>query len=370
MTSVLAHLPWFLAALDMAIEARAPARRWFACAAIALVTGSQVLEGFPQALWFSLLSGATFALCMLVMRRSPWQSWLAVAGGVLLGMCMGAAELLSMYSMFVTSTRVVEDPSLMPYPALDPSSFRDLFVPCRTEYAWSQTYFGAAPLVLVLWWLTAWRTRPTPSPGAPAGAPAMLQEENGHRQTRVRQLTRWALLLATVTALLSMGLTAKLYYLQLWLPVVGSFRAPARIFLVTQFCAGILSGVALDHLVGSSEPRVGPWRHLVLPWAGVVVAIVLAVWFAAQPESQATHAVGFRGRAGVGRRIGLGADARGSRSQHWTDPADSPDDWGPGALLRRQPRWPPPLARSADVRAIRCAVLRSAHGIGGASPVR
>ena len=287
MTAVLAHIPWFLAALDMTIAARTPARRWFGCAAIALVNGSQVLQGFPQALWFSLLSGALFSLCMLIMRRAPWQAWLAVVAGAVLGICIGAAELLSMYSMFLTSAPWATDRALLPYPPIDPWSFRDAFVPDRTWYGSSQSYFGAAPLVLVLWWVTAWRTRVSSTPWADAGDAAIPRQDDDHRQRRVRQLTCWAFLIAVVTALLSMGLKAKLYYLQLWLPIVGSFRSPFRIFIVTQFSVGILTGLAFDRLVRLVATRQSsPRRHLVLPWAGVVVAVVLAVWFHLQADSQ------------------------------------------------------------------------------------
>lgn len=267
MVSVLAHIPWFLAALDMALSARTAARRWLACAAIALVTGSQVLQGFPQALWYALLSGAIFTLCLFVMRRAPWQSWLAALGGVLLGMCIGAAELLTMYSMFATSTRADTDRSLLPFPPLDPWSFHDLFVPCRTWNSFTVTYFGAAPLVLVLWWMTACHMRP-------------LAADDAERWRRVRQLTIWAFLLGVVTALLSMGLKAKFYYLQLWLPLVGSFRAPCRIFIVTQFSVGILAGAAFDRLVRIvRNRRKTAWRHLMLPWLAVVAAIGFALWF-------------------------------------------------------------------------------------------
>ena len=281
MDSVLAHIPWFLATLDMAVSSRTVARRWFACAAIALVTGSQVLQGFPQAFWFSLLSGGIFALSLLVMRRGSWQSWLAVVGGVMLGICIGAAELLAMYSMFVTSIRgqVARSPQTA-YPSLEPWYLINVFVPYRTWNSFSTAYFGSASLVLVLWWITACFMR---CPAAPATKPGVgtAPWENGIDQhRRIRQLTAWAFALAVVTALLSMGLQAKLYYLQYWLPVVGSFRNPLRIFIVTQFSVGILAAAAFNQLVGIVRNRQKTaWRHLVLPWAGVVVAIILALWF-------------------------------------------------------------------------------------------
>ncbi len=284
MTAVLSHLPWFLAALSAAATGTTAARRWLGCAAIALVVGSQTLLGFPQSLWFSLLSGAIFAICMLVKQRAPWDAWAAVACGVVLGLGIGAVEVSCMYGMFQTSTRAVVDKTLLPYPAMPLHSFIGLIAPYTTSNSLWMNYFGAVPLALVLWWVTACWIRPSQD----------LQPKSGdtcwsHRPKHSRlvgRLSSWAFLVAVVTAWLSLGLSGKLYYLQLWLPGVGSFRAPYRTIIVTQFSVAILAGVAFAALIRFVRSgQKTHWAHLILPWFAAQAALLAAVWF----DARANH---------------------------------------------------------------------------------
>ena len=82
-----------------------------------------------------------------------------------------------------------------------------------------------------------------------------------------------------------MGLRGGLYYLQLMLPAVGSFRSPWRILVITQFSVAILAAIAFAHLVDLVRSgRKVPWRHLVLPWLAAEVALLLTVWYDAQGD--------------------------------------------------------------------------------------
>ena len=91
-------------------------------------------------------------------------------------------------------------------------------------------------------------------------------------------MSLWAVLLAILSGVLSLGLRGKLYYLQLMLPAVGSFRSPWRILSITQFSVAILAAIAFAHLIslGRSGRKV-PWGHLVLPWLAAGVALGLTV---------------------------------------------------------------------------------------------
>ncbi len=62
-----AHIPWLLWAIDGLLTSRG---RWppaVYAAVLALVTGSQILLGFPQVVWFSLISEGAYALFLELM---------------------------------------------------------------------------------------------------------------------------------------------------------------------------------------------------------------------------------------------------------------------------------------------------------------
>ena len=60
--AVIAHIPWLLWASTSSSPMRGGARWSGPQAAIALLTGSQLLLGYPQYLWFSLLAEAGYAI--------------------------------------------------------------------------------------------------------------------------------------------------------------------------------------------------------------------------------------------------------------------------------------------------------------------
>ena len=67
--AVVAQLPWLLWAIDVAVCDPRPRWRLVASAAIALLTASQFLLGYPQYVWFSLLVEAGYAWWLL--RSGP-----------------------------------------------------------------------------------------------------------------------------------------------------------------------------------------------------------------------------------------------------------------------------------------------------------
>ena len=254
MTGVLAHIPWLLAAINWAMRSPTAAQRRLASAAIALLTGSQMLLAFPQAWWYSAIATGLFAICLLVGQRAGWRAWLAIGSGTVLGLGLGAVQILPMYAFFEVSTRAVADRMTLPFPPVELQSFWDIAAPYRSWGGFIENYFGAAPLVLVVWWLTARRLRPRPSDAGRGGGRSNAADAMA-RTKLVRQVSLWAVLLGIISGLLSMGLRGRLYYLQLMLPGVGSFRSPWRILVITQFSAAILAAIAFAHLV---EP--GPQR--------------------------------------------------------------------------------------------------------------
>ena len=65
LVAVVAHIPWLLWVIEGACEQQAPGtwpQRFRTIVAIGLLTGSQVLFGHPQALWWSLLLVGAFTM--------------------------------------------------------------------------------------------------------------------------------------------------------------------------------------------------------------------------------------------------------------------------------------------------------------------
>ena len=67
--AAVAHIPWLLTMIDIVLV---DAKRWrvaLAQAFLALLTGSQLLLGCPQFVWYSLLTEACFAAFLVITRR-------------------------------------------------------------------------------------------------------------------------------------------------------------------------------------------------------------------------------------------------------------------------------------------------------------
>ena len=69
--AVIAHIPWLLWAIDVVLADSRRRRVALATALIALLTGSQLLLGYPQYVWFSLLAEFSYAVFLLTAHSTP-----------------------------------------------------------------------------------------------------------------------------------------------------------------------------------------------------------------------------------------------------------------------------------------------------------
>ncbi len=207
--AVVAHVPWLLLAINVAVGAAsraAPEGRdqavgplplssrhvLLAEASIALLTASQVLMGYPQYVWFSLLAEGTYALLLwrgevirlrqaggvspLMTRsdctslrdqgayapRSPWlrSPWLRLGALKFLGLLIGAVQVLPTLDALRESDRQLVGGDFAHQGALHvlnilqfmgPYLFRDRVVGGNThEFG---LYLGAVPVALLAWLL-------------------------------------------------------------------------------------------------------------------------------------------------------------------------------------------------------------------------
>ncbi len=264
--AVLAHLPWLLLAIDWLFTSPERRARCLAAVAIAVLTASQLLLGYPQFVWFTLL--ASFALIAYLLicehgRRKSLIAWGAalLVAGMLAGIQLGPTlDVLAQSQRPDISRQALFVGSLHPWnlaQLVGPYLFRKRVVAQNTHEL--VLYVGVVPLLLSVWLL-----------------------ENFGRVRRHRRLVI-GLVISTATAfLLALGEYGGLYQLQFLLPVVGKFRFASR--YVALFALGIaaLAGIAMEKLIRGTRrtlsddlenaPCSAKW-----PLGVTVVGVILAV---------------------------------------------------------------------------------------------
>ncbi len=271
--AVVAHIPWLLLAIDVAFRDGRRGRVVAAQAAVALLTASQILLGYPQYVWFSLVAELAYAAYTVSRRPHPFRLGGRWALFKTVGLLIAAVQLLPTIDMLTTSSRKAADAGFFQQGSLHPANVLQLIAP----YGFSNRvvggnthefgfYLGAAPLALTVW-LLAGRKRPL----------------------RGKRLTVAALAFAAVTLLLALGQYGGLYALQSFLPLVNKFRFPARYLALVHLAGGCLAAIGFRELARQCErPEpagdrpLGPLFRLVgLSWMIALLAALL--WNAPWP---------------------------------------------------------------------------------------
>ena len=297
---VVAHIGWLLWAIDVLLSpgSGASARRRHCAAGIAIValTASQVLLGYPQYVWFSLLAETTFLFSKLLARRRAgatrltssatasfanpsvkvplgWKNAIGQFGrwgmAKALGLLVGSVQLAATFEQLQISVRESVDSSFRIMGSLHPLNVVQLVAPYllvhrvvgRNTHELG-LYVGAVPLVLVAWWFWS----------APRG-----------KRRAVGYATAVAGLFALV---LSFGRYTPIYGLQSYLPIIGGFRCPSRYSVLFQMavaaCAAVACCELCDRSCSPSRGSRGERYALTLP---ALVALLVAI---------ASFAVGWR----------------------------------------------------------------------------
>lgn len=277
MISVIAHLPWLLVATQAAIAATNWRLRARYCGVIALLTGSQVLLGHPQALWLSGVVEAAYALLLLAggaaRAGARVVASMTVLAGKILGALLGAIQLLGTLDAVRHSTRPAGDATFSTLYSLPPLQLWQLLEPYLfwgRVFRWNETpaagdefgaYGGAVALTLSLWWLV---TR--------------LRQHDARGRAPRDVLGWWALGCFVVALWLATGEHGRLYYLQTMLPLIGQFRAPVRYVLVSDLALAIMSALAMAMLLARRENGSPDRWTMLAPWSLAVVSIASAFW--------------------------------------------------------------------------------------------
>lgn len=258
--AAIAHLPWILLALEIALKTELCWQQAIAEFAIGLLIGSQLLMGYPQCVWFTALTAASFLFWRYSQVGKPLKRIVTIAVPVILGIAIGAIQWMATLHLLDNSVRKTVGDAFVNTGSLHPLNLVQLVAPYlfQTRVVGQNThelglYMGAVPMVLFVWLLA-------------------------HRRLwgRHRQLI-WALLaFGALSLFLAFGQYGGLYRLQSFIPIVNRFRFPCRAIVLVQLCMAIGSGIAFTLLVeNSGNPRY-KMRRSALPWI-IVTAIAAAI---------------------------------------------------------------------------------------------
>jgi hypothetical protein len=257
---IIAHIPWLFVCVDAIVRPRPGERSGRVLAGLALVIGSQILLGYPQYVWLSLLATAAYAAAFA--GSSRWTALPALAAATVVGALLGAVQLLPTYDALKESTRAAPTLEFRAERSLPPPNLLQPIAPylfagrvvsddaknpaLSVEYA---CYFGGAIPALLLWAISR--------RGRMAAWP----------------LARFGLWISALGVLLALGRFTPVFDIVANIPGVDTFRAPCRYLLLTHLGLAFIATAAFADLSRSPGWRSGavPWLMLVAAVAGVCI---------------------------------------------------------------------------------------------------
>jgi len=271
--AVIAHLPWLLWAMDVMLLDADRRHVVMAQVGVALLTGSQILLGYPQYVWFSLLAEAACLLFACLDRQHPTDGrfversvifrrcaeWtLAKAAGLLIG----GIQLVPTMDVLQDSVRHSVTADYANWGSLHPLNLVQVVAPYLfvTRVFGRNThelgiYLGAVPLMLVVWLFCQ------------------------HRSLGTLRRFNWTITALGLVALwLALGRHGLLYRLQRWLPIVGGFRCPCRYSVLSQLAVSVMAATAFLLLLRQRERNEQtPWANLKPLAIPVVLSLIVAM---------------------------------------------------------------------------------------------
>ncbi len=248
--AIIGHLPWMLLAADVLLKSERRRGIQLAWAALALLSASQLLLGYPQYVLFTLLALGLYSAFNLYPRCAPGRI-LNIASALLTGLLLAGVQVVPTFDVLQTALRndnadSWRSASLHPLNLLQwsgPYWFNNHLAFGEPAHEFG-LYAGVAPMLLGLWLLTQWSTLGL------RRAPALFCG-----------------VLAALSLVLALGEYGGLYGLLAKLPVIGSFRCAARHIVLIHFALALLTALGAQRL--QCGPSLGSRRplHLVVALA-------------------------------------------------------------------------------------------------------
>jgi hypothetical protein len=292
--AVVSHLPWLLWAIDVMLCSDNLRHRALAFVAIAGLTGSQWLLGYPQYVFYSLIVEAGYVVFLQRTPHAPRAdrtlrdesigktlpssvfarsvknilTWLTPVG---IGTLIGAVQLLPTFDALEHSVRHAPSAEFADSGSLHPLNLAQLVGPYlfRSRVVGQNThelglYLGSAPLVI-----------------------ALFGAANGLRKQRYRPLVISAMVTAILSLLWAFGTHGPFAWLEANIPIINSFRLPCRAIVVFQIAMALLAAVGFSILLRrrlqphdpSENSKTMSWPWLLLFASAAAAAIAPLLWY-------------------------------------------------------------------------------------------
>lgn len=279
--AIVAHMPWLLWLTDIYWRDDRARARAGAGMSVAILTGSQILLGYPQYVYFSCLAELIYLLMLIMSDRS----WRSLAGWLMfktLGVGIGGAQLLPSLLALNLSPRMGYDAAFRGMLSLPWEMLLQLFAPTQFNVGAQLHEYGVYG-------------------GSLAGIATLLFLSGGLPLGRRDVLNRLALALIIIAVPLALGRHTPLFQFYLKLPIVGVFRCPCRYLVLGHFAAAILVARLVQRLANATDQHIR-WRQLWLIAALPIAALAaIAVdWTTIfSDECQKFIALGYAGVVGA-----------------------------------------------------------------------
>ena len=257
--AVVAHIPWMLLVQDILLRPEVGSRRWRIPAevSVALLTGSQLLLGYPQYVWYSLLAESSLCLAFAGLNRTGIRTLTLIGLLKCFGLLLGAVQLLPSMAALAESDRLSLPPEfffLQPLSVPDMLQWIGPFLTKSRVFGANThelgVYCGALPLLLAL---------------------SLIRRRKSAAGSR---LIVAMLALGLLAFWLSLGRAGGLYVIQTWLPLVGKFRYPSRIVVLMHLVLAVLAATGYARLMNEIESGATRIPRLIalVPWMSAVAA--------------------------------------------------------------------------------------------------
>ncbi|MCA9099543.1 MAG: YfhO family protein [Planctomycetales bacterium] len=268
--AVTAHIPWALLLIDRLVTTDAK-RCWRWAVLLALLTASQLLLGYPQYVWFSLLVETGYAGWRLHDSRaagaaSPTHAVAVLAwflAAKVTGALLAGVQLLPTASALMAAARSDAGADFLASGSLHPLNLAQLVAPylSNSRVLGDNThelglYVGAVPLLLAV---------------RAAFDPTL--------SLRLRRLVRFLLVVGCVALVLAFGHFTPLSHLHAWLPVVGRFRFAARYSVLFALAMSAVAAVGFTQLWRRQSRAHDDHRRILrrLTWSVALLSVPVAL---------------------------------------------------------------------------------------------
>lgn len=267
--AAIAHLPWLLVSNDKILCSTDHKQRVRAQLFSLLLTTSQCLRGHPQFMWFCVIAECAFAL----VRVRQWVNWrrpFLLAASKVLGVVIGAIQLLPLLDMVSTTNRSDSSFDFRMSFSMHPLNLTQLVSPLAlveryySDWRWGNgnthemgLYAGAFCTLVIPWLVIRWK-----------------------KLGKERPFLLITCLLGLFALVLSLGKYGHVYPVFSQLPGIKSlaFRAPTRFIFHFHLALAILSAFAFADLIKLA--REGGKATLKSLWPlAIPLALSLGIYF-------------------------------------------------------------------------------------------